>query len=470
MDLSSGDMSGKVVVLGGGSVRTPLLIHGIAESEAKIGIGEVALYDIDRTRVELMAVMCREVAKRLGSSLKITTPERIEDAVTGAKYVISSLRVGGGAARARDEEVARKFGFAGQETTGPGGMAMALRTIPVTLQYAKVVEKYAPDAWFINFTNPAGLITQALTSNTKLRVVGICDTPTEVFHKIAEELGEPRDQVTCHYAGLNHLGWVTSVEVRGKERIGEILGSDEAIRRLYPADLFAPELLRSLKAIPTEYLFFYYSQQRAFQNQATAGATRGGEVQKLESTVFRETAAAVAAGNASAALDRHTAYLMQRSASYFRLESRAESAMGVAASESPDPFSAETGYHRMALDVMSALASQEPHRVVVNVLNGTSIPDLDAEDIVEVPCQISSQGVKPMATGPLSHAVRGLVQAVKEYERLVVRAAMEGSADLARMALVSLPIVGQWEAADQVVAGLVASDPEHLGYLRWKRR
>jgi 6-phospho-beta-glucosidase len=457
----------KVTVLGGGSARTPLLIHGMAEARAQIGIDEVALYDIDQERVHLIAALGREVARRLGSDLKITTPARVEDAVAGSQYIISSLRVGGAAARARDEDVARQHGFAGQETTGPGGLAMALRTIPVALQYARVVKEHAPDAWLINFTNPAGLITQALTSHTGLRVIGICDTPTEIFHRIAEELKEPRDQVICHYAGLNHLGWVSSVEVRGQERIGDILNNDAAIRRLYPADLFAPELLRNLKAIPTEYLFFYYSQHRAYQNQLGAGATRGAEVVKLDREVFAETAGAIAAGDAARALDRHTAYLMQRSASYLRLESRGESALGVAAAESSDPFNAETGYHRMALDVMSALASSKPTRVVVNVPNQTSIVGLDKDDIVEVPCQISSDGVKPMPVGALSPAVRGLVLSVKEYERLAVRAATEDSADLARAALLSLPIVGQWEAADQVVDALIKSDPEHLGYLRW---
>jgi len=190
--------AGKLTVLGGGNARTPLLIHGIAEAQQKIGIDEVALYDIDSERVELIAALGKEVVRRLGSELNITTPARIEEAVSGSQYVISSLRVGGGAARARDEAIARKHGFAGQETTGPGGLAMALRTIPVTLEYARVIERHAPNAWFINFTNPAGLITQALTSHTKLRVVGICDTPTEIFHRIAEVLKEPRAEVTCH--------------------------------------------------------------------------------------------------------------------------------------------------------------------------------------------------------------------------------------------------------------------------------
>ena len=345
---------------------------------------------------------------------------------------------------------------------------MALRTIPATLKYASLIEKHAPDAWFINFTNPAGLITQALTSHTHLRVVGICDTPTEIFHRIAEVLKEPRADVTCHYAGLNHLGWVNSVEVRGQERIGEILKNDSSTQRLYPADLFAPELLRSLKAIPTEYLFFYYSQKRAYQNQCGAGATRGAELERLDREVFNETASAVASGDVARALDRHTAYLMQRSASYLRLESKGESAMGVAASEFPDPFSAETGYHRMALDVISALVSSKPTRVVVNVPNGNSITDLEKEDTVEVPCEVSSKGVLPIPVGRLAPKVRGLVMSVKEYERLAVRAAVEKSAELARLALVTLPIVGQWEAAEQLMSALIKSDPEHLGYLNEK--
>jgi len=459
----------KVAVLGGGSARTPLLVYGIAEAQQRIGVEEVALYDVDRNRVGVIAALCNEVARRLGRDLKITVPPTAEETIACAQYVISRLRVGGSAARARDEAIARKHGYAGQETTGPGGLAMALRTIPVSLQYAKLVKQCAPDAWFINFTNPAGLITQALTSHTGLRVIGICDTPTEIFHRIAEVLHEPREQVTCHYAGLNHLGWVHSVTVRGEERIDEILKSDAAIARLYPSDLFAPALLRSLRAIPTEYLFFYYSQRRAFANQHGSGATRGAEVEKLDRQVYAQNVASIAAGDVAAALDRHTAYLMQRSASYFRLESHGESAFDYTASDFPDPFRAETGYHRMALEVMIALSASTPMRTVVNVPNQNSIFDLDPEDVVEVPCEISSSGIKPLTVGKLPPKVRGLVLSVKEYERLAIRAAVEGCAEAARTALLVLPIVGQWEASDELMRALIESDPEHLGYLSWRR-
>jgi 6-phospho-beta-glucosidase len=463
-------VAGKLTVLGGGSARTPLLIHGIAEAQQRIGIGEVALYDIDRARVQVIAALGGEVVRRLGGELKITTPESVDEALAGSQYVISSLRVGGSAARARDEAVAREYGFAGQETTGPGGMAMALRTIPVALEYARAVDRCCPEAWLINFTNPAGLITQALTSNTKLRVVGICDTPTEVFHKIAEVLHEAKDQVVCHYAGLNHLGWVSSVKVRGQERIDEILNDDSALERIYPPDLFSPELIRSLGALPTEYLFFYYSQRRAFQNQCGAGATRGEEVEKLDSQVFGEVWSAIAAGDVAGALHRHAAYLIQRSASYLRLEGRGESAFGVLGPDFPDPFQAETGYHRMALEVIGALASRDSTRIVVNVPNGSSIPELEKDDVVEIPCQISAGGVKPVEVGPLPSSFRGLVLSVKQYERLVIGAVTEQSADLAQAALLALPIVGQWEPAQELVRALIKSDPQHLGYLERNRR
>src|SRR5262249_22621354 len=157
---------------------------------------------------------------------------------------------------ARDERLAIEHGLAGQETTGPAGAAMALRTIPVTLSHAKAVERVAPKAWFINFTNPAGLIAQALIQNTRLNVIGICDTPSELLHRIAEALHASPEEVVCDYAGLNHLGWVRRVYLRGEDVTDRLLADTELLRRLYPADLFDPALIQTLRLIPTEYLFF----------------------------------------------------------------------------------------------------------------------------------------------------------------------------------------------------------------------
>lgn len=451
----------KVTMIGGGGVRTPLLIHGLAQAQAALDIGELALFDIDAERMETIARLGREIVGRLGAGFRIRTASRLEDAAEGAEFVLSSIRTGGITARARDERLAIEHGFAGQETTGPAGAAMALRTLPVTLAQARIVERVASQCWFINFTNPAGLITQALNQATGLKVIGICDTPSELFHRVAEAIGELCESMEFDYAGLNHLGWVRRVILHGVDITGRLLSDADVLRRLYPADLFDPALIQTLRLIPTEYLFFYYSQRRAHQNQLRAGATRGEELERLNAGLFRQ----LEAGSAAQTLAAYRAYLDRRNASYLKLEAQAESAFGVAAPEH-DPFEAATGYHRMALDVMTALVSERARAVVVNVPNRGAIEDLEADDVVEVPCDIDRAGARPRRTGRLPEAVRGLVESVKAYERTVIRAALEGSSALAQLAMLECPIIGQWELAGKLMGALIAADPDGLGYLR----
>ncbi len=451
----------KVTIIGGGGVRTPLVIHGLAQAQGLLEIGQVLLYDIDPERLEMIARLGREIVRRSNAGFEIGVSSEFEDAAEGADFVLSSIRVGGMAARARDERIAIEHGLAGQETTGPAGAAMALRTLPVTLAYARAVERVAPAAWFINFTNPAGLITQALAANTSLRAIGICDTPAELFHKIAAAAGEPVTAMALDYAGLNHLGWVRRVTLRGEDITGRLLSDSDLLRRVYPEGLFDPALIQTLRLIPTEYLFFYYSQRKAHRNQVRAGASRGEELERLNAALFRELANA----DPPRALDAYRAYLRRRNASYMKLEAQGASAFQVT-EEDGDPFETATGYHRIALDVMTALVSDRVREVVVNVKNRGAIEDLEPDDVVEVPCDIDRAGALPRQTGRLPDSVRGLVQAVKAYERTAIRAALSGSAGLAQLALLEYPIVGQWELAGELVAALVAADPEHLGYLK----
>src|SRR5581483_6966959 len=206
----------------------------------------------------IIATLAREVMQQLGGTFKLTTSGKLEEAVTGADFIIHSIRVGGIAARARDERLAIEHGLAGQETTGLGGLAKALRTIPVLLEQARVIERCAPAAWFISFTNPAGLIAQTLTTQTKLRAIGICDTPSEIFHRLALGLQAAASAVRCDYFGLNHLGWVRRVELHGRDVTTQVLNDDALLRHLYSAELFDPAMIRALGLIPSEYLFFYY--------------------------------------------------------------------------------------------------------------------------------------------------------------------------------------------------------------------
>lgn len=453
----------KVTILGGGGIRTPLLIHGLVH--APLGLKEVSLFDLDRERAELMATLGREIAHQAGVDVTISIPESIEDAVTGAEYVVSSLRVGGAAARARDERIAIEHGVAGQETTGLGGLAKALRTIPVMIEQAQVVERCAPEAWFISFTNPAGLMTQALSGLTRLRLIGICDTPSEMFHRLAAALDRPVAEVECDYFGLNHLGWIRRILIDGVDQLPRLISDNRLIESLYHAKLFNPEMIRLLGLIPSEYLFFYYEQSRALSNQQQTGASRGAEVERLNAEFFGELNRLTSSGKVGNAIDRYREYLQRRSGSYLKLEAEGGTAIGTAVVMAEDPFEAETGYHRIAIDVMLALRRKEPTRIVLNVANRGAISDLAEDDVVEIPCLIDRNGPRPVESGKLPESVRGLVLAVKEYERLAIRAAIERSHQLATLALMTYPLVGQWDRAERMVRALISSDQKHLGYL-----
>ena len=451
----------KVTIIGGGGVRTPLVLYGLGQSNDVLKIHELALFDLDKPRMEIIAALGREVLREFGSPFPIRIYTQLDDAVAGAQFVLNSIRVGGMAARALDEQIALRHGLAGQETTGPGGAAMALRTVPVVLEYGKTIERVAPNAWLINLTNPAGLITQALMQNTKLAVIGICDTPSELFHTIAHVLGESQSDLRFHYAGLNHLGWIRAVELRGRNITGKILRDHALLRKLYPADLFDPALIETLGLIPSEYLFFYYSQRRAYNNQLRAGTTRGKELERLNCQLFHE----MQRGNDAEALSTYITYLQRRNASYLKLESEAV-ATEAAGVQQQNPFQSATGYHRIALQVMTGLMCTEPISVVVNVQNERTIPSLAPEDVIEVPCRIDTNGAAPEPVGDLPESVRGLVLAVKAYERTLIKAAISGSAAKARLAMLECPIIGQWELSRDLLDSLRKDDRQFLGYLK----
>jgi 6-phospho-beta-glucosidase len=449
----------KIAVIGGGGVRTPLLIFGINEAAQLLGAEELVLYDPDRERAQVMADLGRAIVERERGPLHITVAATVEEAVADASFVLHSIRVGGIAARARDEKISIDNGYPGQETTGPGGVAMGLRTVAAAIEYARLVEKHSPDAWFINFTNPAGLITQALSHHTGARVVGICDTPTELFHRIALALGAEPDQVTCKYLGLNHLGWVCEVRLNGKNALPQILADDHMLSQLYSANLFDHELLRCLQLLPTEYLYFYYCRSRALENQKAAGTSRGEEIMRMNDQLFADLTAHLRSGQPAKAIQIYTDYLNQRSGSYMKLEASAGSAFDKDNMLHEDPFRTSTGYHRIALDVMKALRGTTPTRIVVNVPNRGAIQEVEWNDIVEVPCIIANDGIQPEACGSLPEDVRGLVLSVKAYERAAIDAVISSSFALGRKAMLLYPPIGEWEPSKDLMDAFVAYHP-----------
>lgn len=444
----------KFALIGGGGVRTPLVVFGINESAEALGAGELVLYDPDAQRLRIMAELGRAIVAKERGTLRVREASSIEDAVEGADFVLNSIRIGGIAARAADERTSIQHGYPGQETTGPAGAAMALRTVPVAIEQARLVERLSPKAWIVSFTNPAGLITQAITQHTKARIVGICDTPTELFHNIAHALGEPIADVVCDYIGLNHLGWVRRVLLRGEDVTERVLASNAILSKLYSAPLFDFDMIRTLRLIPTEYLFFYYSRSRAHRNQLKQGSSRGAEVDTLNRALIRSLSDRLDAGDGEGAVAEYAAYLNRRSGSYMRLEASAGSAFDPDATFHVDPFRVASGYHRIAIDVMLALTGARPGRIVVNTRNNGAVSNLAANDVVELPCRIEKDTLAVEKTAPFPDAVLGLVQSVKAYERATIEAAMTSSRLVARKALLIHPAIGEWEPSDGLLRDL----------------
>ena len=444
----------KIAFIGGGGVRTPLVVFGV-NGATQLGAEELVLFDPDRERVRIMAELGRAIVDGEDGDLRVREAATIEDAVDGASFVMNSIRVGGIRARAHDERIAIEHGYPGQETTGPGGVAMALRTVSIAVEQAKVVERLSPQAWLINFTNPAGLITQAIGQHTDAKVVGICDTPSDMLHRIQNALGATCDEVHCEYVGLNHLGWIRRIRLRGEDVTESLLADDAFLNAIYSVPLFEHDLIRALKLIPTEYLFFYYSRRRALENQRRQGSTRGAEVEQLNGRLISGLAQLLLKGDSKGAIATYVNYLNTRSGSYMKLEGDGGSALTRAEDSVEDPFRATSGYHRIAIDVMNALCGEQPKRIVVNTQNLSSIPEMEASDIVEVACRIVGDTITPEPCGALPEAVRGLVLAVKAYERAAIEAALSGSVVAARKAMLLHPAIGEWEPSKDLLEQLI---------------
>ncbi len=451
----------KLTLIGGGGVRTPLVTFGVNDAAEALGARELVLWDPDADRLAIMAALGRAIIRQEGGSLIVREASSIEDAVEGASFVMNSIRVGGIAGRAADERTTIAHGFPGQETTGPAGAAMALRTVPIAIEQARLVERLSPDAWIVNFTNPAGLITQAIADHTQAKIVGICDTPTELFHNIAHALGATLDQVECDYVGLNHLGWVRGIRLRGEDVFDRVLADDAILDRLYSAPVFDKAMIRALRLIPTEYLFFYYERRRALANQSRHGSSRGTEVEALNVDLIATLRDRLGADDGPGAIAAYAAYLNRRSGSYMKLEAEAGSAFAPESTFDIDPFRVASGYHKIAIDVMSALTGAKPATIVVNTRNAGAIPDLRDSDIVETSSRIDRDSIAPLPIAPLPDPAVGLVHGIKAYERAAIDAALTGERPTARKAFLIHPAIGEWDPTGALLDDLLDPTCQH---------
>jgi 6-phospho-beta-glucosidase len=444
----------KLTILGGGGFRVPLVYGALLGDRAEGRVTHVVLHDVDAGRLTAVARVLAEQAKDLPDAPEVSFTTDLDDALRGADFIFSAIRVGGLAGRADDERVALAEGVLGQETVGAGGIAYGLRTVPVAVDIARRVARLAPDAWVINFTNPAGLVTEAMSRHLGDRVIGICDSPVGLGRRIATVLGANPREAWIDYVGLNHLGWVRGLRVAGRDELPRLLADPELLGSFEEGKLFGVEWLQSLGAVPNEYLHYYYFNREAVRAYQQAEKTRGAFLRDQQEQFYAEMKRPDTA--ALSAWDRTRA---EREATYM-----AENRDAAGAGER-DADDLSGGYEKVALALMRAIARDERTTLILNVRNRGTLGVLDTEAVIEVPCLVDANGAHPVAVDPLPDHASGLVCAVKAVEREVLSAAESGSRTTAVKAFALHPLVDSVNVARRLVEGYTSVHPG-LAYLK----
>ena len=415
----------KLAVVGGGSTYTPELADGLGRLQAVLAVDELTLIDPAPDRLDLVAGVSQRILGHLDAPTKVNAVPDLEAGVDGADAVLVQLRVGGQAARATDETWPLECGCIGQETTGAGGLAKALRTVPVVLNIAEQVRQHAPAAWIVDFTNPVGIVTRALLDDGH-RAVGLCNVGIGFQRRFADLLDVSWDGVELDHVGLNHLTWERGVRVGGVDRLPELLerhGETLAAQVELP-----PDLLRLIGAVPSYYLRYFYCHDEVVREQL-AEPSRAEVVAGIEAELLRLYA-------------------------------------DVTVEEKPELLSRRGGayYSEAAVQLVAALLGEAPGRHVVNVRNAGRLPNLADDAVVEVPAQVDSGGIHVEPGPGLPPAEAGLVAHVSGYEELALDAARRGGAERVVKALLAHPLVGQYDLALNLADRLIAANRQ---FLRW---
>jgi 6-phospho-beta-glucosidase len=448
----------KLTILGGGGFRIPLVYRALLAGgldSAETRIDQVTLHDLDASRLDTIGAVLKEQAAGAPDAPAVTASLDLDEALAGADFVFSAIRVGGLAGRVVDEQVALAEGVLGQETVGAGGVSYGLRTVPVAVRLARRIAAVAPDAWVINFTNPAGLVTEAMSAHLGDRVIGICDSPVGLGRRVAGVLGVDPSRAWFDYAGLNHLGWLQAVLVDGRDELPRLLADDAAVGSFEEGRLFGADWLRAIGAVPNEYLHYYYSSREAVGAARGSGQTRGEFLLTQQRRFYQ-----LAQSTPDSPLAAWEATRQERETTYMADDREAVGAAG----RTPSDLDSD-GYEQVALALMRAIALDERTTLILNVPNRGTLDVLDADAVVEVPCHVDGNGARPVAVGALPDHAVGLVCAVKAVERAVIEAATTGARSAALRALATHPLVDSVTVARRLLAGYQHGIPE-LAYLR----
>jgi 6-phospho-beta-glucosidase len=416
----------KICIIGAGSTYTPELIEGFIECADELPIATMVLIDIDESRLRVVGGLAERMLRAAGADIELQLAVRRQEALEGADYVITQIRVGGLTCRIQDESIPLPFGVVGQETTGPGGFAKALRTVPVVLDIADDMAKVAPGAHLINFTNPSGIITEALLKYTDIPTIGLCNSPFGFQQDIAQQLGVAPERIQLDYVGLNHLSWIRGVKLGGEDIFERVL--EGAIARARAGDAtFSPQLLETLGMLPSYYLKYYYHHDQVLAEQRRAEKTRGEVVQEIEARLLERYA--------DPTLTHKPKLLEKRGGAH---------------------------YSTVAVSVIRAIHCDRGEVHIVNTRNNGALPDLPPACVVELPSVINSSGARAIGVAPMPPVIRGLTQAVKAYEGLTVVAAVEGDERAALQALLAHPLVPSFAAAQGLWAAIKKANMDYL--------
>ena len=439
----------KIALLGGGGFRTPLAYAALESVAERASVSELVLHDVAADRLEQMRLVLDGLADQAEGvrRLPVRVTTDLEDALHGADFVWCAIRVGGLEGRAIDERVPVREGVVGQETTGPGGICFALRSVPVLLDIAHTVARAAPRAWFINFTNPVGLTTEALQQVLGSRVVGVCDTPTGLCRRVARLLERRPRQLWFDYFGLNHLGWLRVVLDESGDRLPALLADAERLSRLRETALFGAARLRELGMLPNEYLYYYEHSASAVE-AARQGRGRADYLLAQQAAFYAQRFA-----TPREAVSAWRAAWRERERTYM-----AEAAPPETAADADDAQPTD-GYAGVAARLLEALVRNTRRVMILDVANRGSLACLDAAAVVEVPCVVGSHGVVPVAVGEVPTDAGWLMSTIKKVERLTIQAALEGSAACVVEALACHPLVGSRSLARRLFDAYCAEHP-----------
>ncbi len=430
----------KIVTIGGGSSYTPELVEGFIKRYAHLPVKELWLVDIEagREKLETVGALAKRMVKKAGVPMKIILSYDRREALKDADFVTTQMRIGRLPARVLDERIPLSHGMIGQETNGAGGMFKAFRTIPVILDIVKDIEELCPDAWLINFTNPAGMVTEAILRYTNFKkAIGLCNVPVNMVAGFAKMLNVDESQVTMQIQGVNHFIFATDVFVDGVSRFDELLNQyahlkleDTIQMKNFVSLPYSPSFIKGLNAIPCPYHNYYFFTKEQLEEeleQFKTGTVRGEVVSKTEEELFE-------------------------------LYSHEE------LQEKPEQLAMRGGakYSDAACNLIASIYTNKGDIQYVDVRNNGAIADLPMDSAVEVACRITANGPQPIATGALKLPISGYVQMMKTFERLVIEAAIKGDRDLAVTALNMNPLCPSDEIANTVIDELLEAHKDYL--------